>query len=123
MQNTSWEYWTDDALIDVEGWHLAGYDTSYLFPLLRQQVLQRNVEGYTMHALATVDELMRATPREITVGCVLPGAFEWAVYMENEMFRCCSGLARAAGLHPNLNVSHDSEDDITRLVQGEEKSG
>ena len=41
--------------------------------------------------------------------------------MENEMFWCCSGLATATGLRPNLNVNSDSEDDIMGLVQGEIK--
>ena len=96
-RSTSWEYWTDDAaLIDVEGWHIAGYDTSCLFPL---------------HDNRYSSEMWRATRH-------MPSR-EHGGYMENEMFWCCSGLATATGLRPNLNVNSDSEDDIMGLVQGE----
>ena len=89
---TSRELWALDALIDLEGWTTAGYDVSLLYPVLRQTVISRAIEGYTCHGLATVDELALQAPCNFN-GIFPVGGHQWVATMESEMFWGCSGLA------------------------------
>ena len=89
---TSRELWALDALIDLEGWTTAGYDVSLLYPVLRQPVISRAIEGYTCHGLATVDELALQAPCNFN-GIFPVGGHQWVATMESEMFWGCSGLA------------------------------
>ncbi|CAE7264174.1 R1A1-element\ORF2 [Symbiodinium sp. CCMP2592] len=106
---TTWEWWTHDALFDIQGWSVAGFGTEHLYDLLRLHVTARQREGYTRHALATVDDLQRAAHEFSSVGPAAPGGPEWAEFMETEMFWCCSGIPRTRPRTPSLSDTDDED--------------